>query len=56
MVGREVNKNCNVFERALGTEDVISIYCRINFYFYPWSRSVLMDRVPATEPKVHTLC
>ena len=41
-------------KRALGTEDLISSHCSINFYFYPW-RSMLMEIVPSTEPKVHFL-
>lgn len=42
-------------ERTLGTEDLRSSCCRINFYLDPWSRSALMERVPSIEPKVHFL-
>ena len=42
-------------ERALGTEDLSSSCCTINFYIHPWSGSALMERVPSTEPKVHFL-
>lgn len=42
-------------ERALGTEDLGSSCCRINFYIDPWSMSALMERVPSTKPKVHFL-